>query len=78
MEDSLSVQVKEMVEREFGSNKIVTHMNWIKDCLDKSDLVSVFELDNKTGSREIDVSMLQALLKGKSLMDVWMCYAFRD
>jgi hypothetical protein len=64
MDDSLLVEVKEMVEKEF-KNDVDTHVGRIKDCLEKCDLMSVFELDNKSGVKEIDVAMLQALLKGK-------------
>ena len=64
MEDSVELTVREMVEREFGSNKIAIHLDWIKECLEKCDLISVFDLDSKTGVKEIDVIMLQALLKG--------------
>ncbi|XP_052244809.1 transient receptor potential cation channel subfamily M member-like 2 isoform X3 [Dreissena polymorpha] len=63
MEDSVELTVREMVEREFGSNKIAIHLDWIKECLEKCDLISVFDLDSKTGVKEIDVIMLQALLK---------------
>ncbi|XP_060577769.1 transient receptor potential cation channel subfamily M member-like 2 isoform X4 [Ruditapes philippinarum] len=62
MDDSLLVEVKEMVEKEF-KNDVDTHVGRIKDCLEKCDLMSVFELDNKSGVKEIDVAMLQALLK---------------
>ncbi|XP_053372803.1 transient receptor potential cation channel subfamily M member-like 2 [Mercenaria mercenaria] len=62
MDDSLLVEVGNMVEREFR-NDVDTHVQRIKDCLEKCDLMSVFELDNKSGVKEIDVAMLQALLK---------------
>lgn len=63
MDDSLLVEVQEMVEKEFKSD-VDTHVGRIKDCLDKCDFISVFELDNKSGVKDIDVVMLQALLKG--------------
>lgn len=64
MEDALTVEVKEMIEKEFGPNDITVHMNRIKDCLNRCDFLSVFEMDI-AGVKEIDVAMLQALLKGK-------------
>lgn len=64
MEDALTVEVMEMIEKEFGSGDISVHMDRIKDCLDRCDYLSVFEMDSKVGVKEIDVAMLQALLKG--------------
>ena len=65
MDESLEVEVKNMVEKEFGNKETSVHVGRIKDCLYKSDLMSIFEHDNRTGgSKDIDVAMLKALLKG--------------
>ena len=65
MDESLEVEVKAMVEKEFGSKEVSIHLGRIKDCLNKSDLMSIYEYDNRAGSADIDVAMLKALLKGK-------------
>ena len=68
MDESLEVEVMDMVEKEFGSNEVHVHVGRIKDCLNKSDLISIFEHDNRTGgSKDIDVAMLKALLKGNKI-----------
>ncbi|KAH3703778.1 hypothetical protein DPMN_078825 [Dreissena polymorpha] len=59
----VELTVREMVENEFGSDNIAVHLERIKECLEKCDLMSVFDLDSETGMKEIDVVMLQALLK---------------
>lgn len=64
MEDDLTNEVTEMLKREFGGSDITTHMDRIRKCLDRCDYLSVFEMDSKSGVKEIDVAMLQALLKG--------------
>ena len=64
MEQNVEVQVIKMLDDEFGTKDTPTHLSRIKDCLNKCDLVSVFEIDNKCGGKDIDVAMLQALLKG--------------
>ena len=65
MDESLEIEVIEMVEKEFGSNEVHVHVGRIKDCLNKSDLMSIYEHDSRTGgSKDIDVAMLKALLKG--------------
>ena len=66
MDESLEVEVKAMVEKEFGNKEVSVHLGRIKDCLNKSDLMSIYEYDNRAGgSTDIDVAMLKALLKGK-------------
>jgi len=67
MEDALIVEVNGMLQREFGNSDSSVHLSRIKECLDRCDYLSVFEMDSKSGVKEIDVAMLQALLKGKVL-----------
>ncbi|XP_052244279.1 transient receptor potential cation channel subfamily M member-like 2 [Dreissena polymorpha] len=63
MEDSIEQNVRGMVEQEFGPNNIPEKLDCIKKCLQKGDLMSVFELDINKGFNEIDVAMLQAVLR---------------
>ncbi len=41
---------------------------WVKECFQRRDHITVFNLDggDADSSRDIDVAILQALLKGKS------------
>lgn len=75
MDENLEVEVKAMVEKEFGNKETHIHLGRIKDCLNKSDLMLIFEHDNRTGgSTDIDVAMLKALLKGTTIT----LFFFRD
>ncbi|KAL4228805.1 Transient receptor putative cation channel subfamily M member 2 [Mactra antiquata] len=62
MDDALLVEVQDMVVKEFTTD-VDLHISRIKDCLEKSDLMSVYEFDSRGGVKKIDVAMLQALLK---------------
>ena len=64
MENLVKVEVMEKLEKEFVNTDVHVLMRCIEDCLHNYDLMSVFELDNKACSNELDVAMLQALLKG--------------
>ncbi|WAR05106.1 TRPM2-like protein, partial [Mya arenaria] len=55
--------VEEMIVREFGNEETSTHLKRIRDCLKESDLMSVYEIEGKGGVKDIDVAILQALLK---------------
>ncbi|XP_052803928.1 transient receptor potential cation channel subfamily M member-like 2 isoform X2 [Mya arenaria] len=66
-------KVKEMIKREFGNDETTeTHLKRICECLNKSDLISVYEIEGKGGVKDIDVAILQALLKANKykLMDL--------
>ena len=64
---SLWENVKAMIKREFpnekpeSQDKMVTS---VKECLAKRDHMTVFRMDSSDSAREIDLVILQALLKG--------------
>ncbi|XP_077993111.1 transient receptor potential cation channel subfamily M member-like 2 [Glandiceps talaboti] len=51
------------MEKEFGTRNLDTMVGWVKDCLRRKDLITVFELDAKGSAKDIDLAILQALLK---------------
>lgn len=48
-----------------GNGKSVDEsVNFVMDCLDKKDHMTIFQLDSSDSAREIDEIILHALLKG--------------
>ncbi|KAH3770389.1 hypothetical protein DPMN_171674 [Dreissena polymorpha] len=66
MDDCVERTVREKIKRVFKSDNIEEHMEIIKKCLEKADLITVFELDSKA---HLASTMLQALLKGIVLVN---------
>ena len=38
-------------------------LEWVKECLEHRDHMTIFRLDSKDSAKDIDVAILQALLK---------------
>lgn len=66
MKGALTDKIKEMIseDEKKSATDITTLVDRISECLQRYDYLSVFDMDNKLGVKEIDVVMLQALLKG--------------
>ncbi|XP_052803076.1 transient receptor potential cation channel subfamily M member 2-like [Mya arenaria] len=62
-DESVEITVKEMIEQELGNTDTMKHLKIIKECLDKSDLMSVYEMEGKGWVKDIDVAVLQALFR---------------
>ncbi|XP_070536806.1 transient receptor potential cation channel subfamily M member-like 2 isoform X1 [Ptychodera flava] len=60
---TFEAKLKTVVEKEFGDRNLDTMVGWVKECLRKKDLITVFELDAKGSAKDIDLAILQALLK---------------
>ena len=58
--------VRKMIMNEWGDRDIDRRVNWVKECLQKRDHMTVFRLDGTDSIRDIDLAILQALLKGSS------------
>ena len=43
---------------------IDSRVTWVRDCLEKRDHMTVFQLDGTNSAKDIDLAILQALLKG--------------
>ncbi|XP_052805159.1 transient receptor potential cation channel subfamily M member-like 2 isoform X2 [Mya arenaria] len=63
LEDSVQIKVREMIEHEFGNKETMSHLKHICDCLEKSDFISVYDIEGKGGVKGIEATILQALLK---------------
>lgn len=62
----LESEIKDMVKQVFGENNITQHLEWVKNCVQKPHLLTVFELDARGNtSRDVDMAILKALLKGQ-------------
>ena len=56
--------VRRMIVSEWGERDIDLRMNWLKECLQRRDHMTVFRLDSSDSSNDIDLAILQAMLKG--------------
>ena len=60
-------RVKGMIMKEFPNEKSEDQTNmvtYVTGCLEKRDYMSVFRMDSSDSAKEIDLVILQALLKG--------------
>lgn len=67
MEDEVWAQVADRIKAEFDERALEQRLTWVKECLEHRDHVTVFRLDSGDTVRDIDVAILQALLKGRLL-----------
>jgi len=64
MKQNVENHVVEMLVDQFGQKDAPEHISWIKDCLNKCDLISVFEIDNYSVGEDFALAIIQALFKG--------------
>ena len=60
----LQTEITKMIREEFGDRDLTRQVGWVRDCLQKRDLMTVFRLEGKNSAKDIDIAILQALLKG--------------
>ena len=63
-DDRLFKEVRRKIEKEFGQEKIDERLQWVEECLNKRDYMTVFRMDLSDSIQDIDISILQALRKG--------------
>ncbi|KAL5010117.1 hypothetical protein ScPMuIL_012422 [Solemya velum] len=64
LEPAVKVAIADMIKQNLQMDKDQEkYLTIIFECLQKRDLLTVFELDSKQSSRDIDISILKALLK---------------
>ncbi|XP_077867329.1 transient receptor potential cation channel subfamily M member 2-like [Saccoglossus kowalevskii] len=61
--NTFEAKLKQVIKEEFGSNNLDKMVGWVKDCLRRKDYITIFELDGKNSAQDIDLAILQALLK---------------
>ncbi|XP_033100603.1 transient receptor potential cation channel subfamily M member-like 2 [Anneissia japonica] len=65
--DNLRAKLAQLIKKEFGENVTETdlelHLNRIQECVEKTDLFNVYDMDSSTGLKDIDEAILHALLK---------------
>ena len=66
-DNSLWQEVHRRIEAEFGTRDIDRRLGWVKECLERRDHMTVFRLDGSDSAKDIDLAILQALLKGVKL-----------
>ena len=62
-DEELWKQVRKMIYDEWGDRDIDSRVTWVKECFQHRHNMTIFRLDGG-GSNDIDVAILQALLKG--------------
>lgn len=70
-DNALWPEVKRRIEADFGSQDIDRRLEWVKECLEKRDHMTVFRLDGSDSAKDIDLAILQALLKGMDLLSIF-------
>lgn len=68
MNSHVEEEMKKMLSEEFqesSEKRLDQWIDWVKRCLQFPDLLSVYQLDSDHSPKDIDLVMLQALLKGE-------------
>lgn len=63
-DNALWPEVEKRIEADFGTLDLDRRVEWVKECLEKRNHMTVFRLDGSDSSKDIDLAILQALLKG--------------
>ncbi|XP_064643438.1 transient receptor potential cation channel subfamily M member-like 2 isoform X2 [Lineus longissimus] len=63
MDDALIHQIMQMIKDELGVPDVVKCLDWVKQSLQKRDLITVFQLDSPESAKDIDLAILYAMLK---------------
>ena len=64
-DDGLWGTVRQKIIDEWHTDKdIDIRVTWVRECLEKRDHMTVFRLDGADSAKDIDLAILQALLKG--------------
>lgn len=63
--DQLKEDLKEKIIKEFGEKEVEKLFNFVRDSLKNLNLITVFEMGSKDSARDIDMSVLKALLKAR-------------
>jgi hypothetical protein len=64
MDDTLIHQIMQMIKGELGVPDVVKCLDWVKQTLQKRDLITVFQLDSPESAKDLDLAILYAMLKG--------------
>ena len=66
-DNELFDKVKSMIRHEWKDKDIDSRVTWVRECLDRRDHMTVFQLDHGNSAKDIDLAILQALLKGMAI-----------
>ena len=69
-DDELWDTVREQIQAAWGERSLDQRVSWVQDCIHKRNYMSVFRLDAADSAKDIDVAILQALLKGKRCLQI--------
>ena len=64
VEDSVWDEVKKLIIKEFGDRDVEKHLGWVKECIQHRGYMTVYRVDGGNSAKDIDIAILQALLKG--------------
>lgn len=67
-EDYVWDEVKKQIQKEFGDRNLENNLHMVRECLKRRDHITVFRLDGTYSAKDIDMAILQALLKSECLM----------
>lgn len=80
MSENTELEVCQMLEdtfREKRDDQLAQYVDWIKQCLQFPDLLTVFTLDSNNSAKDIDLAILKALLKGKPILLACVLHCFK-
>ncbi|XP_033100595.1 transient receptor potential cation channel subfamily M member-like 2 isoform X2 [Anneissia japonica] len=63
IDDNLRAKLAQLIKKEFGEKNVELHLNRIQECVEKTDLLNVYDMDSSTGLKDIDEAILHALMK---------------
>ncbi len=66
IDDDVWSEVRVMIEAAWGQRSVDQRLMWVKECFQARDHITVFNLEGGSddSAKDIDVAILQALLKG--------------
>ncbi|XP_067687429.1 transient receptor potential cation channel subfamily M member-like 2 [Haliotis asinina] len=59
----VEADITEMIKKDFGEKELATRVGWVRTCLKKKDLITIYELDSRMSTKDVDMAILKALLK---------------
>ncbi|XP_014666350.1 PREDICTED: transient receptor potential cation channel subfamily M member 2-like [Priapulus caudatus] len=63
IDDNLRYELLDKLSHEFGTTHLQKRWNWLRQILKKRHLLSVFKLDSSESAQDIDIAVLNALLR---------------
>ena len=73
IDDEIWEEVGRRIKAEWGERGLAERVSWVKECLERRQYMTIFRLDSGNDTKDIDVAILRALLKGQCALLLHRC-----